>query len=149
VLPANISGLLNEAYLRLLAARERDWESRRHFFAIAARVMRRLLIDYARGRTKLEKPPIGLHAGSLGAGDGQFELAMAVDRLLDDLQASHLDWCAIVELKYFMGLSDGETAEALGIPLRTMQRRFGDARRWLFQRLSPSLCCSKANATNS
>src|SRR5262245_52824945 len=52
------TALLNEAYMRLLAARERDWESRRHFFAVAARIMRRLLIDHARARTNQEIVPI-------------------------------------------------------------------------------------------
>ena len=132
------TALLNEAYVRLLAGCERDWESRRHFFAV-----------YARSRTKGEKLPlIGSH--DLPPGPmGQIELAIAVDRLLDELEATHPEWCSIVELKYFMGLTNEETAEALGLPLRTMQRHYGDAKRWLFERLNPSSCGIKANATNS
>ena len=143
------SALLNEAYVRLLAGRERDWEGRRHFFAVAARIMRRLLIDHARARTKSEMVPIDGTRDFLRGPGGQLELAIAVDTLLDELQASHPDWCSIVEMKYFMGLTDDETAEVLGLRLRTMQRQFSDARRWLFEKLNPSSCETKANATNA
>jgi RNA polymerase sigma factor (TIGR02999 family) len=143
------TALLNEAYVRLLAGRERDWESRRHFVAVAARIMRRLLIDHARAHTKTEMLPLmSLHDLRPGAA-GRLDLAIAVDRLLDTLEASHPEWCAIVELKYFMGLTDEETAEALGLRVRTMQRQFSDARRWLFERLNQSSCETKTNTTNS
>jgi RNA polymerase sigma factor (TIGR02999 family) len=130
--------LVNEVYVRLLAGRKQPWESRGHFFSAAARIMRGLLIDHARGRTKPEVVPlISSHALSPEPA-GQIELAIAVDRLLDELQASHPEWCSIVELKYFVGLTDQETAEALGLRLRTTQRQFSNARRWLFERLNPS-----------
>ena len=142
------SALLNEAYMRLLASRERDWENRRHFFAVAARVMRRLLIDHARTRRKSLVVPID-SAREPRESDPQLELSLAVDRLLDELQQTHPDWCSIVELKYFIGFTDAETADALGLPLRTVQRRFGDARRWLYERLNPAQCKTNANAMNS
>jgi RNA polymerase sigma factor (TIGR02999 family) len=142
------SALLNEAYMRLLAARERDWENRRHFFAVAARVMRRLLIDHARARKQSLVVPID-GAREPRKSDPQVELSLAVDRLLDELQLSHPDWCSIVELKYFMGFTDPETADALGLPVRTVQRRFGDARRWLYERLNPAPCKMNANAMTS
>ncbi|HEY2012636.1 MAG TPA: ECF-type sigma factor, partial [Bryobacteraceae bacterium] len=65
----------------------------------------------------------------------KLEQAIAIDLLLDQLQPEHPDWCSIVDLKFFMGLTDEETADALGLPLRTVQRKFGDARRWLFEKL--------------
>jgi RNA polymerase sigma factor (TIGR02999 family) len=142
------SALLNEAYVRLLAARERDWENRRHFFAVAARVMRRLLIDHARAQRKA----VALKAeisDELQDRDARLELAVDIDLLLDELERTHPDWCSIVELRYFMGLTDTETAEALGVPLRTMQRRYADARRWLYVRLSPESCKTKRIATSS
>jgi RNA polymerase sigma factor (TIGR02999 family) len=143
------SALLNEAYLRLLGARKRDWESRNHFFLVAARIMRRLLIDHARARKKPEVLPL-LSSRELPPGPGgQIELAIAVNHLLDELEVSHPEWCSIVELKYFTGLTDEETAEALGLRLRTMQRQYSDARRWLFERLNWSSCERKANATNA
>ena len=72
----------------------------------------------------------------------------ATQARIDELERQHPDWCLIVELRYFMGLTGEETAEVLGIPLRTMQRQFGDARRWLMERLKPLSCGTKANATN-
>jgi RNA polymerase sigma-70 factor (ECF subfamily) len=87
------TALLNEAYVRLLAGCEQDWESRRHFFAVAARIMRRLLIDHARARTKTEMVHL-ISSHDLPAGRaGQIELAIAVDRLLDKLEASQPVWC--------------------------------------------------------
>jgi RNA polymerase sigma-70 factor, ECF subfamily len=142
------SALMNQAYVRLLAGRERDWESRRHFFAVSARIMRRLLIDHARARTKLDVVPLESSRDTpLGRGGAELEIAIAVDSVLDELQSHHPDWCLIVELKYFMGLTDEETAGVLGLHLRTMQRQFSDARRWLMERLYPSSCETKANAT--
>jgi RNA polymerase sigma factor (TIGR02999 family) len=142
------SALLNEAYMRLLASRERDWENRRHFFAVAARVMRHLLIDHARTRRKSLVVPID-SAREPRDSDPQVELSLAVDRLLEELQHTHPDWCSIVEFKYFIGFTDAETADALGVPLRTVQRRFGDARRWLYERLNPTQCKMNANAMKS
>ena len=136
------SALLNEAYVRLLAARDRDWENRRHFFAVAARVMRRLLIDHARAQRRLVALRIG-GSEELQEHDSQLERAIGVDLLLDELERSHPDWCSIVELRYFMGLTDIETAEAMGLPVRTVQRRFSDARRWLYLRLSSEPCETK------
>ena len=143
------SALLNEAYLRLLGARERDWESRRHFFAVAARIMRRLLIDHARARTKANIIPIEGSMKALARRDTELDLAIAVDSVLDELQASHPDWCSIVEFKYFMGLTDDETAEILGLSVRTTQRQFGAARAWLFERLNGSTCATRVNGTNA
>ena len=144
------SALLNEAYVRLLAGRKRDWESRRHFYAIAARIMRRFLIDHARARTKSEVLRMdNLRHLPAESGGVQMELALAVGTLLDELQATRPDWCSVVEMKYFLGLTDEETAAALGLRLRTMQRQFGDARRWLFENLNRSSCKTKARATNA
>ena len=129
------TALLNEAYLRLVMARERDWQNRRHFFAVAARAMRRLLIDHARGRPKVRFVPMDDVQEWLRATGGKIEQAIAIDTLLSRIEDSHQEWCTIVELKFFMGFSDEETAEALGVPLRTMQRNFADARRWLYEQL--------------
>jgi len=60
---------------------------------------------------------------------------MDVDRLLDGLSATHPDWCMVVEVKCFLGLTDQQAAEALGMPLRTLQRMWREARKWLFERM--------------
>lgn len=129
------TALLHEAYLRLVNARQRDWQNRRHFFAVAARAMRHLLIDYARARPKGDKVPIDGLGEFLRGRDAQLDLAVSMDSLLNEMETAHGDWCSIVECKFFLGLTDEETGEALGIPLRTVQRQFSDARRWLFERL--------------
>ena len=141
--------LINEAYFRLVGARNRDWENRKHFFAVAARAMRHLLIDYARARPKGEKIPIAGFEELLRGRDAQLEVGVAVNELLDEMETAHPEWCSIVELKFFAGFTDDETAEALGLPLRTMQRQFGDARRWLFERLNRAQCKEKIKTTNS
>jgi|GraSoiStandDraft_41_1057321.scaffolds.fasta_scaffold442449_2 RNA polymerase sigma factor (TIGR02999 family) len=142
------TALLNEVYCRLVMARERDWQNRRHFFAVAARAMRRILIDYARSRPKAVRVPAeGLEAWLQGR-DEKIELAVTINGLLDEIEASHPDWCSIIELKFFMGFTDQETAEVLGVPLRTAQRRFGDARRWLYQSLESRSCQAKTITTN-
>ena len=141
------TALLNEAYCRLLTARERDWQNRSHFFAIAARAMRRLLIEHARGRPKGARIPIDGLQEFLRGRDEQLELALAVDGLLDEMAPAHGNWCSIVELKFFLGFTDEEAAEALGLPLRTLQRQFGDARRWLYEKLKS--CQAKPTTTSS
>jgi RNA polymerase sigma factor (TIGR02999 family) len=129
------TALLNETYFRLIGARENDWEGRRHFFAVAARAMRRLLIDHARARPAGAKIPIDGIEDLLRGRESQLETAIAIDGLLDKLSDTQPEWCSVVELKFFWGFTDEETAAALGLPLRTAQRHFGDARRWLFERL--------------
>jgi RNA polymerase sigma-70 factor (ECF subfamily) len=141
------TALLNEAYCRLLTARERDWRNRAHFFAIAARAMRRLLIEHARGRPKGARIPIDGLQEFLRGRDEQLELALAVDGLLDEMAPAHQGWCSIVELKFFLGFTDEEAAEALGLPLRSLQRQFGDARRWLYEKLKA--CQARPNTTTS
>jgi RNA polymerase sigma-70 factor (ECF subfamily) len=143
------TALLDEAYCRLVRARERDWENRQHFFRVAGRIMRHFLIDYARRRPKGECVPIDKIEQWLRASDDKLEPAIAIDTLLSKLESSHPDWCTIVELKFFVGFSDAETAEALGVPLRTMQRKFGDARRWLYENLERAACQPNTNTTNS
>jgi RNA polymerase sigma factor (TIGR02999 family) len=130
------TALLNEAYLRLVGARARDWQDRRHFFAITARVMRRLLIDHARGRRRAEFVDMEGIEAMLKGRDAQLEQAVQVDSVLDELEALSPEMCHIVELRFFLGLTEEEAAEALGIPVRTAQRRYSDARKWLFERLN-------------
>lgn len=127
--------LVNQVYFRLVAAKNRDWQNRRHFFAIAARTMRRHLIDHARGRPGAEFVPLDGIKDLLPAGTAKLDLAITVDRLLNELAEAKPEWSLIVEVKYFLGLGDEEAAEALGMKLRTMQRMWFEARQWLFERM--------------
>ena len=125
--------LVDQIYFRLVAAKNRDWRNRQHFFAIAGRAMRRYLIDHARGRPNAEFVALEGMEDFLPADSAKVDLAITVDRLLDRLAESNPEWCTLVEVKYFLGLTDEEAAEALGVKLRTMQRMWRDARRWLYE----------------
>ena len=126
--------LVNQLYIKLVAAKDRDWQNRSHFFALAARAMRRYLIDHARGRPKdAEFVALAGLEDFLPANSAKLDLALTVDKLLNQLADTKPEWCMLVEVKYFLGLTDEEAAEALGIKLRTMQRMWRDARRWLFE----------------
>jgi RNA polymerase sigma factor (TIGR02999 family) len=129
--------LVDEIYFRMVAAKDRDWRNRAHFFAIAGRAMRRYLIDYARGRPDAGFSGLDDIQTLLPAGSAKLELVITVDRLLDELAQVQPDWCRVVEVKYFLGLTDDEAAEALGMKLRTLQRNWSDARQWLFERMEP------------
>ena len=127
--------LVNQVYFRLVAAKDRDWHSRKHFFAIAARAMRRHLIDHARGRPRAKFTTFSGFEEILSADNPKIDLAVAVDELLDQLTQIKPEWCTVVEVKFFLGLTDEEAAEMLGLKLRTMKRMWRDAREWLFEQM--------------
>ncbi len=129
------TALLNEAYMRLAQARQLDWQNRKHFFAVAARAMRRLLIDHARGRIPAQRVELNELMTLLPGPSKQLDEAIAIDTLLHEIEGTHAEWCSIIDLKFFLGFTDEEAAEALGMSLRSLQRQYGDARRWLFERL--------------
>jgi RNA polymerase sigma factor (TIGR02999 family) len=129
--PLQATELVNEAYLELLAAKDRDWQNRKHFFALAATIMRRYLIDLVR------RAGPGIIVPN--AGDGEMaadspEQAIALSELLDQLSRLHPEWCTVVEMKHFLGLTDEEIGRELSLPVRTVQRMWHDAREWLFDR---------------
>jgi RNA polymerase sigma factor (TIGR02999 family) len=129
------TGLVNEAYLRLVAAKDRDWRSRQHFFAIAARIMRRYLIDAVRARHDAHFLPIDELGGFLPEKPQDVDMALFIDQKLNQLAAIEPDWCRVVEVKYFLGLTDEEAAEALNVKRRTLQRMWSDARKWLHSQM--------------
>jgi RNA polymerase sigma factor (TIGR02999 family) len=127
--------LVDQIYFRLVAAKDRDWQNRQHFFAIAARAMRRYLIDYARARPDFSIVDFEGIDNLLPAKSAKIDQAVMVARLLDQLAEIHPEWCTVVELKYFLGMTDEEASEMLALKLRTMQRMWREARQWLFERL--------------
>jgi RNA polymerase sigma factor (TIGR02999 family) len=127
--------LVDQIYFRLVGAKDRDWHNRQHFFAIAGRAMRRYLIDYARGHPNAEFVAIEGMENLIPGDSAQVNLALTVDGLLDKLAVANPEWCKLVEVKYFLGLTDEEAAEALGMKLRTMQRTWLEARKWLFEQM--------------
>jgi RNA polymerase sigma factor (TIGR02999 family) len=127
--------LVDQIYLRLVSAKNRDWQNRQHFFAIAARAMRRYLIDHARGRPNAEFVAVEGIENLLPASSAKLDVAVTIDRLLEQLAKTKPEWCTLVEVKYFLGLTDEEAAEMLGLKIRTMQRMWRDARQWLFEQM--------------
>jgi RNA polymerase sigma factor (TIGR02999 family) len=142
------TALVHEAWLRLGDQRDAHWESRSQFFAIAAQMMRRVLLDHARARHALKRGAAGVQV-SLGDGDffagksGRSGQGAAIDPLdviaLDDALArlALLDpqKARLVELRYFAGLSIPETAAALGVSTATIGREWAIARMWLRREL--------------
>ena len=130
------TALVNEAFLRLAKIKNIEWKDRGHFLAVSARIMRRYLIDHARARPSISFLPLeGLPERVLG-NHTSLELAITVDALLDELEAESHQKRAVVELKFFLGLTDTEAADALNLTLHTLQREWYRSRRWLFERLS-------------
>jgi RNA polymerase sigma factor (TIGR02999 family) len=129
------SGLVHEAYLRLAGAPEADWHSRAHFFAIAARVMRQVLVDHARRRGAAKR---GGQLVTLVDADAP---VLPVDLLdledaLTELSALDPRQARVVELRFFGGMGVEETAEVLSLSARTVKREWQTARAWLQRRLA-------------
>ena len=124
--------LVGRMYLRLAGANF-SLRDKGHFFAIAATAMRRELIDYARSRPHLDVLPLDGLPEWVAATRDKRELALTIDELLNRMRETMPVECSIVEMKFFFGTTDEETAEILGLPLRSMQARWQNARIWLFE----------------
>ena len=132
------TALVNEAYLRLVGQKQGRWQGRSHFYGIAARLMRQVLVEHAR-RRGAEKRGGGRLAVTLGHADkvaGSPEVdVLAVHEALERLAAFDEQQARIVELRFFGGLSIEEAAEALGVGHATVEREWGLARAWLRKEL--------------
>jgi len=129
------TALVNEAYLKLIEQRAVNWQSRAHFFGVAAQLMRRILIDYARGHT-LEKSGGEQKKVSLDEvflfSEQQADELLAVDDSLNLLAKMDPRQARVVELRFFAGLSVEEAAEALGVSPKTVKRDWSVAKAWLY-----------------
>jgi RNA polymerase sigma-70 factor (ECF subfamily) len=133
------TALVHEAFLRLVGQDRADWQNRSQFVGVAAQLMRRLLVDHARGRRARKRGiPITLNEEILqrAAGADQTEEILAVDEILAHLAELDLQQARIVELRYFGGLSVEETAESLEVSPRTVKRDWAVARAWLRAQLA-------------
>lgn len=136
-----ITAIVNETYLRLFDQREVDWQNRGHFFAIAAQLMRRVLIDHARRESRQKRggaattialdPATPVPAQAVDAVD-----VLDLDRALTKLEALDPDQARIVELRFFGGLTVEETALALAVSVATVKREWALAKGWLFRELT-------------
>jgi RNA polymerase sigma-70 factor, ECF subfamily len=133
------TALVNEAYLELVGP-DIDWRNRSHFFGVAAQLMRRILVSYAR-RKKAQKREgkrqrVEL-SDTVAITEDRLDEIIAVDDALDRLAEWDPRQAKIVELRFFAGLTEDETAEALGISPRTVKRDWMIARAWLHSQLNP------------
>jgi RNA polymerase sigma factor (TIGR02999 family) len=132
--------LVNEVCLRLLGWDQARWQNRGHFFGVSAEMMRRVLVDIARRRRADRRGGdrairVGLDTIELTVQQPDTDL-VAVDRALERLAARDQRKARVVELRFFGGLSMEETAEALGVSLRTVHNDWAFARAWLFRALT-------------
>jgi RNA polymerase sigma factor (TIGR02999 family) len=136
--PLQTTALVHEAYLRLAGIDAPRGRDRAHFFALAATLMRRVLVDYARERGR-EKRGGGLRVGSLDEDVVAPQPAVdvvALDAALDRLAAADPQQGRVVELRFFAGLSVEETAQALGVSPATVKRDWATAKLWLYRELT-------------
>ena len=132
------TALVHEAYLKLVDQREANWENRVHFFAVAAQLMRRLLVDYARRHCASKRGgdlfKLSLDEALVSSEEKDAEL-LALDEALDRLEDVDPQQSRVVELRVFSGLSLEETAQAMNISPRTVRREWSMAKAWLHQQI--------------
>lgn len=132
------TALVHEAYLRLVDQRV-EWKSRAHFFAIAAQMMRRILVDHAKARRTAKRgdgsPKLSLDESIVVSKEPGMDV-VALDDALTELARIDPQRSQIVELRFFGGLSNQESAKVLGISPATVQRQWAGARAWLYHEMS-------------
>jgi RNA polymerase sigma factor (TIGR02999 family) len=133
------TALVNELYLRLVDQSRTDWKNRAQFFGIAAQMMRRILVDYARGRAAAKRDGSRVMASFDGAADSpdasRIEDVIAIDDALARLAAVDPTQQRVVELRFFAGLTVEEIAHVLGRSPRTIKREWQLAKAWLYREL--------------
>lgn len=133
------TALVNEAYLRLAAEPERNWQDRAHFFGFAARLMRQILVEHARARQAEKRSAFAQKVSldeTLGFSRERPRELIALDDALKCLEQLNPRQSRVVELRFFGGLSVEETAEVLGTSARTVKRDWNVARAWLLGQLT-------------
>jgi len=136
------SALVNEAFVRLMRGAPVEWASRAHFFAVSARLMRQILIDFARAQNTGKRGNRAPHVDISEIKDAPGKAGSPVDLIdldaaLEDLSGLDARQAQVVELRYFGGLENAEIAAVLGVSEPTVVRDWRVARAWLFTRLQP------------
>lgn len=132
------TALVNEAYLRLVNQAGIRWQDRAHFFAVSARVMRHILVDYARARNYAKRRGGALRVTmdeAAGVSSGPDVELLALDEALKELAESYPRRSQVVEMRYFGGLNNEEVAEVLKVTSKTVERDWRFARAWLYEQL--------------
>lgn len=132
------TALIHEAYLRLINQQNIEWQNRAHFYAIAARLMRQILVDHARNRQAAKRGGSDIRVPleeAVAISSGENVDLVALDEALTRLAKIDSQQSRIVELRYFSGLSVEETAEVVGVSSRTVRRDWNVAKAWLRQQI--------------
>jgi RNA polymerase sigma-70 factor, ECF subfamily len=133
------TALVHEAYLRLVDQRETQYQNRAHFFAVASQMIRRILVDHARGHMRDKRgggaPKLSIDEALAVPGENNLDL-VALDDALHTLAELDPRQSRVVEMRFFGGLSIEETAEALEVSPATIKREWTTAKAWLFRQLS-------------
>jgi len=133
------TALVNEVYLRLINQREATWRNRAQFFAIAAQMMRRILVSHARARQAAKRGGAEQRitlAEDVAAAPQRDVNLLALDEALKKLETIDLEKSRMVELRFFGGLSVAETAEVMGASPRTIDRQWQTAKAWLYREIA-------------
>ena len=133
------TALVHEAYIRLVEAKEQNWNSRNHFFMAAAEAMRRILVENARRKKRLKRggkqDRLTLDEASIITEKQDIDL-LALDEALAKLEEEDPEKASIVKLRYFVGMTTSQSAEILKISLPTANRHWSYAKSWLFREIS-------------
>jgi RNA polymerase sigma factor (TIGR02999 family) len=131
------TAIVHEAYIRIQREKPADWQNRAHFFAVAARAMRRILVDYARQKAARKRGGDGNpYLLEVPASEPKAVDLLAVDHALDRLARLDADQARLIELRFFAGLTEEEAAEVLEVSHSTVRRRWTGAKAWLLRELS-------------
>lgn len=151
-LSLDTTGLVHEAYLRLVDQTRASWQDRGHFLAVSALAMRQILVDHARARTRQKRGGTAHHEPldeGMAAVQQDAESMLALDEALEALALHDPRLVRVVECRYFAGYSEQETADALGVSLRTAQRDWLKARAWLRQHFAPAPSAGRGRRTDA
>ena len=136
------TALVHECYLRLVDQTQVEWQSRLHFFAMAARIMRNILVDYARRRNAQKRggdaPHLPVDALPVADDRSSADVFLALDHALDQLESYDERMARVVEYRFFGGLQEKEIAEILDLSARTVRRDWRKAKGWLGRALQES-----------
>ena len=133
------TAIVHEAYLRIQREQPAHWQNRAHFFAVAARAMRRILVDYARQKATQKRGGGGSpYLLEVPTAEPKAVDLLAVDHALEKLARLDGDQARLVELRFFAGLTEEETADVLEVSHSTVRRRWTGAKAWLLRELSHS-----------
>ena len=135
------TALVNEAYLQLVGQMDKEWHDRSHFYAVAAQLMRRILVDYARHKKAAKRDGTRQQVeltDSIALAEERLEEILVIDQLLERLAVFDARRARVVEMRFFGGMTEDEVAEVLDVSPRTVKRDWNVAKAWLHGELSRS-----------